>query len=86
MSANENLVRTLQAATFQPSPDSEIWFIHVEDGNITEKTFEGSEWSLPRLIASGVAAQTPAAYFQGANTVSPSNACCENVAYKRIAF
>ena len=69
MSANDDLVRYLQSAAFLATPEKTTYYAHSDHGNLTEKVFDGAEWSLPTLITK-VPEGAPAVYVQGHFTVS----------------
>ncbi|RPB26889.1 hypothetical protein L211DRAFT_847033 [Terfezia boudieri ATCC MYA-4762] len=64
MSTNDDLVRYLQSAAFLATPENITYYAHSDNGNLTEKAFDGAEWSLPTLITK-VPDGTPAVYVQG---------------------
>ena len=68
MSASDDLVRYLQSAAFLAAPEI-TYYAHSDDGNLTEKSFDGAEWSLPTLI-SRVPKKAPVVYIQGRFRVS----------------
>jgi len=69
MSANDDLARYLQSAAFLATPDRTTYYAHSDNGNLTEKAFDGVEWSLPTLITR-VPNCAPAVYVQGRVRVS----------------
>ncbi|KAF8437009.1 hypothetical protein BGX38DRAFT_1274229 [Terfezia claveryi] len=64
MSTNDDLVRYLQSAAFLATLENTTYYAHSDNGNLTEKAFDGAEWSLPTLITK-VPDGASAVYVQG---------------------